>query len=111
MRRRRNARQSAPHVAGAVAWDASGRSDSDGAPSWSAVRSTAGEELFQECRSFGGAHAFINFGCVVAGWLRVEASAVDDAAALDVAGCEIEPVEPGERDRAGAHGAGFQRDV
>ncbi len=48
---------------------------------------------------------------MVAGGLREEARAVLDRAALGVAGRPVETTDAGKRDRAGAHGAGLERDI
>src|SRR4051812_6777170 len=48
---------------------------------------------------------------MVAGRAGEEAHAAVDCAALQVGGAEIEAAEAGERDRARAHRAGFERDV
>src|SRR6266571_5580234 len=61
----------------------------------------------------GGAFgdAAVNLRAVVAGRLVEDARAVLDPAALCIVGGEIEPADPREPDRRGAHRARLQRDV
>ena len=69
------------------------------------------EKIPQQRRGLGLADRRINLRHVVAGRLREKPYAGIDRAALGVGGAVIQPADPRERDRAGAHGAGLQRDI
>ena len=69
------------------------------------------EKVAQQLAGAPFLDAPINFRSVMCGWLVEQAGAVLDRAALRIVRPEIEPAEPGERDRRGAHRARFEGDV
>src|SRR5262245_26090995 len=69
------------------------------------------EEALQKIGGLALAQAAIDLRPVVAGRLLENARAMIHAAALGIVGAVIDPSEPREGDRLGAHGTRFQRDV
>src|SRR5580704_5779028 len=69
------------------------------------------EKLLQQRRRPGFPDRGIDLRYVMAGGRRKKPHAGIDRAALGVGGAVIEPPDPRERDRAGAHGAWLERDV
>jgi hypothetical protein len=69
------------------------------------------KEPTQQRRRLLLADATIDVGAVMAGRGGEEPHAAFDRAALRVGGAVVEPADAGERQRAGAHGAGLERHV
>src|SRR5262249_11525147 len=69
------------------------------------------EKLFQHRRRLALAKAGINLRRVMAGRRGKEAHAAFDRTALGIGRAVIESADARERDRAGAHGAGLERDI
>ncbi len=53
----------------------------------------------------------LNRDFVMTGWLFKKLPAMQNAAALGIAGCKHKPAYPSKGDRRRAHRAGFQRDI
>src|SRR5271169_62459 len=69
------------------------------------------EEILEQDGCLGFTQSAIDFRPVMAGRRGKELHAIVHRAALGVGGAVIQPADAGKRHGAGAHGAGFERDI